>query len=406
MPLTDVAARTAKPREQPYTLADGRGLVLQVTPQGGKRWRFRYRFEGKEKMLSMGLYPDVPLATARERRDEARKLIAEGQDPSAVRRAHKAATDGAPLNSFEVLAREWFEQSKPAWKKSHSNKIIARLENDLFPWLGKLPINEIEAPVILAALKRIVSRGAVDTAHRARNDCSQVFRFAIAHGHATRDPAADLRGRHALPPVKKTHFPTILEPKAIGDLLRAIDGYRGAHVTRCALLLAPLVFVRPGELRAAEWAEFDLEAAEWRIPAYRMKAGEQHLVPLSTQALAVLGELHPLTGHGRFLFPSGRTMDRCMSENTVNGALRRLGYSKEEFTGHGFRSMASTILNEHGWHRDAIERQLAHAERNAVRAAYNYAEHLPERRRMMQAWADYLDALRAGEPRPTCKPGQ
>jgi len=393
--LTDIAVRQAKPREKPYKIFDARGLYLEVPPSGSKRWRLKYQFRGKSKLLSLGIYPDVGLAKARERRDEARRLLADGVDPSAARKAQKAAGEDRAANSFEALARQWFEQSKAAWVPGHSSKILRRLERDLFPWLGGMPVDEITAPDVLAALKRIAARGAVETAHRARNDCSQVFRYAIAHGRATRDPAVDLRGRHALPPAKAKHYATLTDPRAIGELLRAIDGYRGSHVTRCALRLAPLVFVRPGELRAAEWAEFNLEAAEWRIPAAKMKMREQHLVPLSKQALSVLDDLRPLTGSGRYLFPSERTADRPMSDNTVNGALRRLGYSREELTGHGFRAMASTLLNEQGWHRDAIERQLAHAERNAVRAAYNYAEHLPERRRMMQAWADFLDGLRA-----------
>ncbi|MGH6885504.1 MAG: tyrosine-type recombinase/integrase, partial [Geminicoccales bacterium] len=241
-------------------------------------------------------------------------------------------------------------------------------------------------------LRRIEARGAIDTAHRVLQNCGQVFRFAVATGRAVRDPAADLRG--ALVTVRGSHFASITEPKAIGALLRAIGGYQGTHIVRCALRLAPLTFVRPGELRAAEWPEFDLDAAEWRIPAERMKMRAIHLVPLSAQAVGILRELRPLTGTGRYVFPGERTPTRPMSENTVNAALRRLGYSKDEMTGHGFRSMASTLLNEQGWHRDAIERQLAHGERDAVRAAYNYAEHLPERRRMMQAWADYLDGLK------------
>jgi len=394
--LTDTAVRQAKPRQKTYKIFDSRGLFVEVPPTGSKRWRFKYAFGGKEKLLSFGIYPDVGLAKARERRDEARKLLADGVDPSAARKAQKAAGADRAANSCEVVARQWFEQAKAAWVPGHSEKILRRLEKDLFPWLGAQPIDEIGAPEILTALKRIAARGAVETAHRARNDCSQVFRYAIAHGKATRDPAADLRGRHALPPAKVRHYATLTDPRAIGELLRAIDGYQGSHVTRCALRLAPLVFVRPGELRAAEWAEFDTDAAEWRIPAEKMKMREQHLVPLSRQALEILEDLRPLTGGGRLLFPSERSAARPMSDNTLNAALRRLGYSREQMVAHGFRAMASTLLNEQGWHRDAIERQLAHAERNAVRGAYNHAEHLPERRKMMQAWADYLDRLREG----------
>ncbi|WP_299691685.1 site-specific integrase [Hydrocarboniphaga sp.] len=278
------------------------------------------------------------------------------------------------------------------WVESHSEKVIARLERDVFPWIGKRPISAITAPEVLIVLRRIESRGALDTAHRAKQDCGAVFRYAIHDGRAERDPTADLRG--ALPPARGGHFATITEPKAIGELLRAIHGYSGTFATCCALKLAPLVFVRPGELRNAEWSEVDLEKAEWRIPSDKMKAGEPHIVPLSEQAVAVLADLQPLTGDDRYLFPSERTRTRPMSENTILAALRRLGYSTDQMSGHGFRAMASTLLNEQGWNRDAIERQLAHAERNRVRASYNYAEHLPERRKMMQAWADYLDMLK------------
>jgi integrase len=258
---------------------------------------------------------------------------------------------------------------------------------------GKQPIAEITAPDLLATMRRIESRGAIETAHRALQNCSQIFRYAIATGRANRDPGGDLRG--AIPPSKRKHHASITEPKAIGELLLAIRGYQGSLITKCALELAPLFFVRPGELRKAEWAEFNFETAEWRIPAERMKMREQHIVPLSSQAIAILHDLRPLTGNGRYVFPGARTNGRPMSENTVNAGLHRLGYTTDQMTGHGFRSMASTVLNEQGWHRDAIERQLAHAERDAVRAVYNYAEHLPERRKMMQHWADYLDAITA-----------
>jgi len=390
MPLSDAAVRNAKPIGRPIKLFDERGLFLLISPAGGKWWRFRYRFGGKHKMLSMGVYPDVSLRDARERREAARKLLANNIDPGEERKAVKATGAERAQNSFEVIAREWFARFSPNWASGHSDKIIRRLERDIFPWIGGRPIAEIIAPEILATLRRIESRGAIETAHRAQQNCSQVFRYAVATGRAQRDPTGDLRG--ALSPVKERHHASITDPKKVGELMRAIGGYQGSIVTKCALQLAPLTFVRPGELRRAEWAEFDLESAEWRIPAARMKAREQHIVPLSRQALAALQELYAVTGEKKYLFPGARTNGRPMSENTVNAALRRLGYSREEMTGHGFRSMASTLLNEQGWHRDAIERQLAHAERNAVRAAYNYAEHLPERRKMMQAWADYLDA--------------
>lgn len=394
MALTDTVIRNVKTKERPYKLADEKGLFLLVHPNGGRYWRFKYRYCGKEKLLALGVYPDVSLKDARERRDAARKQVASDIDPSQHRKAIKTARIASAANSFEVVAREWFVKHSPNWAKSHSDKIINRFQNDVFPWIGSRPIAEITAPELLTVARRIESRGALDTAHRALQNCGQVFRYAIATGRAERDSSADLRG--ALPPVKQKHYATITDPKAIGELLRAIAGYQGSLAVKCALKFAPLVFVRPGELRKAEWSEFNLDAAEWRIPAERMKMREQHIVPLSAQAVAILRELHPLTGNGRYVFPGARTNGRPMSENTITAALRRLGYKGDEMTGHGFRSMASTTLNEQGWHRDAIERQLAHAERNAVRAAYNYAEHLPERRRMMQAWADYLDGLAAG----------
>ena len=332
----------------------------------------------------------MSLRQARERRDEARKLLAAGIDPGTIRKAERIVNS----DTFEAVAREWFEKFSPKWAKGHADKIIRRLERDVFPWIGTRPIGELTAPEVLTMLRRIESRGAIETAHRAHQNCGAVFRYAVATGRAQRDPCGDLRG--AIPPAKSEHFASITEPDGIGELLRAIDGYTGYAATRAALKLAPLVFVRPGELRHAEWAEINLDKSEWRIPSERMKMRTPHVVPLSRQAVAVLQDLRPLTGVGQLLFPSVRTRARPMSENTVNAALRRLGYTSDDMTGHGFRSMASTLLNEQGWHRDAIERQLAHAERDAVRAAYNYAEHLPERRKMMQAWADYLDSLRTG----------
>ncbi|MCU7873587.1 MAG: tyrosine-type recombinase/integrase [Candidatus Thiodiazotropha sp. (ex Lucinoma borealis)] len=392
MPLTDSAIRNAKPKEKNYKLADGGGLYLLVTTKGGKWWRLDYRFNGKRKTLSMGVYPDVSLKSARDRRAEAKTQLAVGIDPGEIRKATKASQSDA--SGFEAAAREWWGKHEPTWSKTHSSRIILRLEKDVFPWIGNRPIGEISAPELLTVLRRIEDRGALETAHRIHQSCGQIFRYAVATGRAQRDPSADLKG--ALPPTRQKHHASITDPKKIGELLRAVDGYEGLFITRCALQLASLTFVRPGELRHAEWVEIDLDKKEWRIPAEKMKMRTLHIVPLSTQALAVLKEIQPLTGRGKYVFPGVRTNRRPMSENTVNAALRRMGYSKEEMTGHGFRSMASTILNEQGWHRDAIERQLAHAERNSVRAAYNYAEHLPERIKMMQWWADYLDKLKAG----------
>jgi integrase len=392
MPLTDSAIRNAKPKDKPYKLADGAGLYLLVTPKGGKWWRLDYRFNGKRKTLSMGVYPDVSLKSARDRRTEAKTQLADGIDPGEIRKATKASQ--SDTSGFEAVAREWWGKREPTWSKTHSSRTILRLEKDVFPWIGTRPIGEIEAPELLTVLRRIENRGALETAHRIHQICGQIFRYAVATGRAQRDPSTALKG--ALPPNRQKHHASITDPKKIGELLRAVEGYEGTLITRCALQLAPLTFVRPGELRHAEWVEIDLEKAEWRIPGEKMKMRTVHIVPLSIQALKVLNEVKPLTGRGKYVFPGIRSNQRPMSENTVNAALRRLGYTKEEMTGHGFRSMASTILNEQGWHRDAIERQLAHAERNSVRAAYNYAEHLPERIKMMQWWADYLDKLKVG----------
>ncbi|MHB1348955.1 MAG: tyrosine-type recombinase/integrase [Desulfobulbaceae bacterium] len=393
-PLTDTKVRTVKATEKSQKLFDGWGLYLLVTPTGGKLWNLKYRFEGKEKKLSLGAYPDVSLAEARLKRDQARTLLANGADPGDTRKAQKAA-GVEETETFEVIAREWHAKFTPSWAASHADKILRRFELYVFPWLGARPIKAITAPELLGVLRRIEGKGTIDTAHRTKQTCGQVFRYAVATGRAERDPSGDLRG--ALPPTNGRHMATITDPKEITGLLRAIKDYRGSIVTRCALRLAPLVFVRPGELRHAEWREINFETSEWRIPAEKMKAGVLHIVPLSRQALAVLHEIYPLTGHGRYVFPSPRTDARPMSNNAVLAALRRMGYARDEMSGHGFRSMASTLLNEQGWNRDAIERQLAHAERNSVRASYNYAEYLPERRKMMQAWADYLDHLVASE---------
>ncbi|GKS69951.1 integrase [Nitrosomonas sp. PY1] len=392
--LTDTAIRNAKPGDKPRKLADKKGLFLLIHPNGSKYWRLKYRYGGKEKMLALGVYPDVGLREARDRRDEARKLLANGVDPGIVKKQSKQSIRESIENSFEAIAREWFAKYSTGWSSEHSEKTIRRLERDIFPWIGGRPIAEITAPELLTVVQRIENRGALETAHRALGSCGKVFRYAISTQRAVRDPSADLRG--ALPPFKSKHHASITDPKAIGELLRAIQGYKGSFVTRCALQLAPLLFIRPGELRRAEWCDFDLDACEWRIPALKMKMKAVHIVPLSKQSIYILKELHSFTGHGRYLFPSVRTPDRSLSENTVNAALRRLGYEKDQMTGHGFRSMASTILNEQGWNFDAIERQLAHSERNTVRAAYNYAEYLPERRKMMQHWADYLESLQIG----------
>lgn len=394
MPLTDKSVRGAKAADKPYKLFDGEGMYVLVNPDGGKYWRLKYRFAGKEKLLAIGVYPTISIAEARQRRAKAKAALLAGRDPSAERQIEKRDRAVAAANSFEAVAREWHEKFKKGWSEHHAARILKRLETEVFPWLGGRPIGDIEAPDVLQILRRVESRGIIETAHRVMQNCGQVFRYAVATGRAKRDPTRDLRG--ALPPAEKRSHASIKDPKAIGQLLRALNGYQGTFVTKCALRLAPLVFVRPGELRQAEWTEFNLDVQEWRIPAERMKMRAPHIVPLSTQAVSILRALQAVTGTGKYLFPGARSLARPMSENTVNAALRRLDYRTDEMTGHGFRSMASTLLNEAGWNRDAIERQLAHAERDAVRAAYNYAEYLPERRKMMQAWADWLDGLAAG----------
>lgn len=391
MPLTDTAIRNAKAKKKPYKLSDEKGLYLLVN-KAGKYFRFDYRYAGKRKTIALGVYPDVKLADAREKRDDSRRLLQNYVDPAQYRKETKAMQKEQAVNSFEAVAQEWFTKNKHIWTEGHSKTIIRRLELNIFPWLGTRPVAAITAPELLAALRRIESRGALETAHRVKQICGQVLRYAIATGRAERDPSADLRG--ALPPTKSKQMATIIDPKKIGELLRAIDGYEGHLITKCALRLAPLVFVRPGELRQAEWSEINYEQAEWKIPAEKMKMGFPHIVPLATQAVELLKEIEPLTGRGRYVFPSLRTTERPMSNNTVLAALRRLGYAKEEMSSHGFRAMASTVLHEQGWLSDIIERQLAHTERNSIKAAYNHAQHLPERRKMMKAWADYLDKLK------------
>jgi integrase len=387
--LTTKQIAALKPADRPYKVADAEGLTLLVQPNGARLWRFRYRFAGREKMLSLGSYPATSLAGARKKRDAAKADLEAGIDPSAKRQAERTAR----ADTFAAIAEEWIGQNA-ALDPDTREQYRRRLSKYVFPKLGSWPIATITAPEILRVLRNIESTGRLETAHRVRSAVSRVFRYALATGRADRDPAADVRGAIASP--KASNFAAIVDPREVGRLLRAIEGYQGQPAVMCALRLAPLVFVRPGELRGAEWAEFDRDAAEWRIPAQRMKMDERHVVPLSRQVLAILDELEGYTGAGRFLFPSLRTRERCISENTLNAALRRLGYDGNEHTAHGFRTTASTLLNELGWHPDVIELQLAHKPRAKVRAAYNRAERLAERRKMMQAWADYLDGLKAG----------
>lgn len=389
-PLSDVKVRNTKPQEKPVKLFDGGGLFLLITPSGGKLWYLKYRFGGKEKKIALGAYPHVSLSEAREKRDSARKSLVAGVDPGEVRKAQKAPPDS---HTFEYIAREWLQRFKGQWSERHAANLMRRLENDVFPWLGSRPIGEIRTPEILDILRRIELR-TLETAHRVKTACSQIFRYAVAIGKADRDPVADLRG--ALPQVRNNHMAAPTDPANVAPLLRAIDGFEGSFVVKCALRLAPLVFVRPGELRAAEWAEIDFEAGQWNIPAEKMKMRSPHIVPLARQAIEILRELHPLTGHGRYLFPSHRSPLRCMSENAVNAALRRMGFEKTEITGHGFRAMARTILDEVLQVRpDFIEHQLAHAVRDPLGRAYNRTAHLAERRKMMQLWADYLEDLQS-----------
>lgn len=393
IPLTDMKVQKIKPKDKPFSLFDGGGLYLLVTPSGGKLWRFKYRFNNKEKKLAFGSYPEISLLDARRRRDDARRLLANSVDPGDVRKAQKQANI-PETETFEVIAREWHARFTSTWTTGHAETIMSRLERDLFPWIGKRPIAAIKAPELLAVLRRVESRGALESAHRIRTICGQVFRYAVATGRAERDPSADLKG--ALPQPQEKHRAAITEPKEVGALLRAIDSYQGSFIVKCALRLAPLVFLRPGELRHGEWAEISFENAEWNISGEKMKMGEPHLTPLSKQAIEILRELYKLTGTGRYILP-GRTLERPMSENAILAALRRMGYDKDEMSGHGFRAMARTILDEVLHVRpDYIEHQLAHAVRDPNGRAYNRTAHLEERRKMMQTWADYLDELRVG----------
>lgn len=402
---SDATIKAIKPGDPRNRLSDGAGLYLRLFVKGGSHgWRFDYSLNGRRNTLSLGTYPKVGLSTARKKAQAARQLVGAGTDPSEERPAHRAAigekraaaqraAEGLPpLDSFEAVAREWYEKNAPGWAPSHSSKVLRRLELDVFPWIGSKAVNAIRPTELLAVLKRVEDRGAIETTHRVQQNCGQVFRYAVATGRAESDPSRDLRG--ALTPWKPVHYPTLTDAREIGRLLRDIDAYEGGFITKCAMKLSPLLFVRPGELRRAEWAEINLEAAEWRIPAAKMKARTLHIVPLATQALNIFRELQALTGGGRWVFPGVRTNGEPMSENTVNAALRRLGYDKTMITAHGFRGMASTLLHEQGWPSDVVERQLSHAERDEVKAAYNHAEHLPARRKMMQAWADHLDSLR------------
>ncbi len=393
MALTDTACKNTKPNaDKAYKLSDEKGLYLLITQNGSKYFRMDYRFGGKRKTLALGVYPETSLKQARDKRDEARSQLADGIDPSLKRKAEKT---GSLENTFSAIAKEFIENNRNRWSESHLNHVQQRLERDVYPWLGNRPVKELTAQEVLATLKRIVDRGALESAARAKQLIGQTLRYGIATGRAERDVTADLRG--ALPSPVRGHFAAITEPKPLGQLLRDIDSYGGNFVVRTALQLQPLIFARPANLAMAEWSEFDLDAAEWRIAADKMKMKDAHIVPLSTQAIALLRDIYPLTGSGQYVFASnqGKSGEPHISRESIGAALRRMGYQGQH-TAHGFRTTASTLLHEQGFNSDMIERQLSHAERNRIKAAYNRAQHLPERRKMMQSWADYLDSLKNG----------
>jgi len=387
--LKDTLLRGLKATGEPKKYSDGGGLYLFVSRTGGRLWRMDYRFEGKRKTLSFGAYPAVGLKDARQKREEAKEQLAKGIDPGAHKQAVKASVKAETENTFEIIAREWFEKKKPAWKQSHSSKVISRLEKNIFPFFGNKGITSVDAPEILEALRHVEARDAVDCAHRCLQYCNSVYRYAIATKRAARNPAADLRG--ALSSVKRKHYASIHDPRAISILLRDIDEYSGNLVTRFALRLAPYVFIRSGELHRAEWKDFDFKEREWRV---HTKMQAPHIVPLCSSAIAILKELHRFTGNGKYLFPSPVGKSRPITSATLLKALRRMGYDKETMTVHGFKSMASTLLNKEGFNRDWIEVQLDHRERNDVRASYNFYDFLRERRSMMDWWGNYLDELK------------
>jgi integrase len=391
MPLSDKEVKNAKPTEKNRRLFDREGLYLEIAPSGGKWWRLKFRYQGKEKRLSLGVYPAVSLKEARAKKSELRGMLAQGVDPSDNRKARKLASSERADNSFEVVTREWIAKFSPTWAKSHSDRMLRLFERDIFPWIGGRPISDVSGQEILSTLRRIENRGALETAHRARGRCGQAFRYAIATGRCTHNPAADLQG--ALPPVRGQHFAATTDPAKLAGILRAMDSYQGELTVRCALRLAPLVFVRPGELRMAKWRDIDLDVAEWRYEV--TKTETQHIVPLSRQAVEILRELHPLTGAGTYVFPGARSARRPMSDNAILAAMRRMGISKEEMSGHGFRAVARTILDEIlGFRPDFIEHQLAHAVRDPNGRAYNRTAHLAERKKMMQAWSDWIDSIK------------
>lgn len=394
MALTDVTIKSAKPREKAYKLSDSGGLYIEIAPSGGKWWRYKFRFEGRELRISLGTYPDVGLKEARERHSAERKKLAEGVNPSASRKAEKESKAENNTNSFEMVAREWWQAHMKNKAASHKDKVIRRFELYLFPWIGSKPISNITAPEILDSLKRIEKLNKLETAHRALQTAGQVFRYAVQTGRAIRDVTADLKG--ALPPTTVKHMAAFTEPKEVAELLRAIDSFNGTFTVHCALRLSPLVFARPSELRMAKWKDIDLETGTWSYLVTKTKT--DHLVPLSTQAIAILRELHPLSGHGEYVFMGGHSPLKPMSESAVNAALKRMGYDTQvDITAHGFRAMARTILHERlSIDPHIIEHQLAHAVPDNLGGAYNRTKFIQQRIIMMQQWADYLDELKTG----------
>ena len=394
MPLTDVAIRNVLPRERPFRLFDGGAMYLEVHPSGAKYWRLKYRWQGREKRLALGVYPKVGLKDARGRRDKAKQSLENGIDPGQARKTLKAARVVESAGTFRAIATEWIARNSQRWVPAHLARLQRRFETDVYPLIGDRPMAGLAATDLLAVGRRIEARGAHDTAHRALRECSQVFRYGVAIGRVDRDPSADLRG--ALAPVNRTsHFAAITDPRAIGPLLRKLHAYAGSPVVQAALQLAPLVFVRPGELRKAQWSEIDLRGQQWVIPSARMKMRQEHVVPLASQSVDILTRLQALTGEAMYVFPSSGSNERPMSDNTVLLALRRLSIGRDEMSGHGFRAMARTVLDEVlGLRVDIIEHQLAHKVRDPLGRAYNRAQFLEERRAMMQRWADYLDTLR------------
>jgi len=396
VPLSDVGVNKAKPLVKEYKISDGGGMHLLITPSGGKLWRLKYRFDGKEKLLAFGSYPDISLAVARRRRDEARRLLATGEDPGEAKKVAKMVAAIEATSSFELVAREWYEKNEGVWSSGHAATVKGRLKNDVFPAFGSKPVSAITASDVRSMLLRIEARGASETAVRINGICGQVFRYAVVTGRLEHDPSAALKPREIFRKREHRHHAAVTDPKELAPLLRAIDGYQGTFVVKSALQLTPLLFVRPGELQKMEWSELDLEAGLWVIPAERMKMKLPHVVPLAKQVVEILKALLPVTGTGRYIFP-GRTSLRPMSNNSVNAALRYLGFDGETVTGHGFRATARTILDEVlGFRVDLIEHQLAHAVRDPNGRAYNRTSFIDDRCKMMQAWADYLDNLKAG----------